>query len=547
MLGTPLTFLQLKWILTSCTKLQDLSISWPDDMESDNAKQWVGGFSEVKTVLSELKTLKIMIYANPMPLLELLIHCTGLKKLVIINHHARKFFSAPRIFSDKEYTLNFPHLQELIIDHLDGSFPLYLLAGLLLKISEGCQSSADWETFWTNTPVYINGNTFDNVAVIQKCSRVFLTLTPQIWDMLCKAGPLHNLKELLVTGQAPRSINLTSIIRSCPNLKSMNIMCGLNITLDMKKLCELQPKLERLSICCHPEQGPPKIVEGIATLRHLTHLTVPVCALIEIRHTKKSCITKAENLITVGFKRKRVGVPSTSNLEEVEIAAFNLVFENCPMITMLEIGFNTSTSCSPAKVHWECLENMKKLKRLTHLTLDGIPITNGLFLIEIAQGCQELKFLRLKHLGPSGKCCYLAHFSQALAHCRNLVNLRIEQNYLASGTALFKSLQGCEKLERVFIHSERDSQSFDIPAIDSFIEKQANLVFVFIVGSQTPKNKCAKLTRKYKNSFRPALVVCIRSALWDVFDDKNTEIRTIPVCHYNEMITFRSWTYDAFT
>ncbi|XP_045624591.1 F-box/LRR-repeat protein 18 [Procambarus clarkii] len=547
MAGTPLTFLQLKWILIACTKLQDLSISWPDDMETDNAKQWVGGFAEVKNVLSELQTLQILIYSNPMPLLELLIHCTGLRKLVITNHHARKVFSAPRSFSGKEYTLNFPHLQELIIDHLDGSFPLYLMVGLLRKISEGCQSSAEWGTYWTNTPVYVNFEPLgDEIAVIKKCSRAFLALTPLMWDMLREAGPLYHLEELLVKGQAPRCTNLTSIIRSCPNLKSMNVMYGLNITLDMKKVCEMLPKLERLSICCHPEQGPPKIVDGIATLRHLTHLTVPVCALIETRH-QQTCITQPDNLVSIGFKRKRVGVPSTSNLSEIEIAAFNLVFENCPMMKMLEIGFNTSASCSPAKIHWECLENIKKLKRLTHLTLDGIPITNGRFFIEIAQGCTKLEFLRLKHLGPSGKCCYMTSITQALRTCRNLVHLRIEQNYLAPGTAIFKSLEECEKLERLFIHSERDAHALDIAAIESCIEKRTSLVFVFIVGSHTPKDRCAKLTRKYKNLLRPALVVRLRSALWDVFDDKNTETRTTPACHYNEMITFRSWTFDAFT
>ena len=35
-------------------------------------------------------------------------------------------------------------------------------------------------------------------------------------------------------------------------------------------------------------------------------------------------------------------------------------------------------------VLWECLENIKKLKHLTHLTLDGLPILNGKFLLAVS-------------------------------------------------------------------------------------------------------------------------------------------------------------------
>lgn len=82
-------------------QLQDLSISWPDDMESDKQEQWVGGFNEVKGVLSRLQTLWILIYADPVPLLELLYHCTGLKKLVITTHHVCMFLNIPRSFNGK--------------------------------------------------------------------------------------------------------------------------------------------------------------------------------------------------------------------------------------------------------------------------------------------------------------------------------------------------------------------------------------------------------------------------------------------------------------
>ncbi|CAL4124715.1 unnamed protein product, partial [Meganyctiphanes norvegica] len=56
--GTSLTFLQLKWILNSCPKLCHMSISWPDDMQTVNKKQWVGGLSEVAENLQNLTSLR---------------------------------------------------------------------------------------------------------------------------------------------------------------------------------------------------------------------------------------------------------------------------------------------------------------------------------------------------------------------------------------------------------------------------------------------------------------------------------------------------------
>ncbi|XP_042859699.1 uncharacterized protein LOC122245772 isoform X3 [Penaeus japonicus] len=545
MKGIPLTFLQLKWILTSCSKIQDLSISWPDDMESENRQQWIGGFEEVADILNDLKSLQILIYSNPAPILELLTLCKGLRKLSISNHHARCYFSTPRDLNSHKYKLDFPHLEELVIDHADGAFPFSLIVSLIDSISQGYNSSAEWKTYWINTEIQMDTEHVRRLGsfVLSKCSTLFLALTPYFREMVQETGILHNLTALSVKGQTPVTTNLSNIISSCPKLKCLNVLFGLNVTVDTRKVSEKLPKLERLSICCQPEHGPPKIVNGIALLHNLTHLTVPVCALIEKLPDKEIKLGSTEAVYTGSFKKRRVGVPQHQS--SASLAAFNLVFDNCPLIVMLEIGFNTSTSCSPAKVLWECLENIKKLKRLTHLTLDGVPITNGNFLIGITRECTSLEFLRLRSLGPSGKCVYLSHLIQALAYCKSLVNLRIQQNYLAPGTTIFKALEECSSLQRVFISSERDTQALDLNALRTLIDKQTNLVFVFVVGANTTKEKCTSFTRKYKKSVRPALVVRVRNILYDVFDDKNTDNRTTPACHYNEMVTFRSWAFES--
>lgn len=71
----------------------------------------------------------------------------------------------------------------------------------------------------------------NEIAVIRKCSKVFLALTPEMWELLRETGKLQHLQELLVNGQAPRTLNLTTIVCSCPNLRSLNIVRGLNITM----------------------------------------------------------------------------------------------------------------------------------------------------------------------------------------------------------------------------------------------------------------------------------------------------------------------------
>lgn len=65
----------------------------------------------------------------------------------------------------------------------------------------------------------------------------------------------------------------------------------------------------------------------------------------EVQVSKQSGASQLNNSAGVGKKlgnkRRKICLTTTSNEEEVELAAFNLVFENCPLIEMLEIGFNT--------------------------------------------------------------------------------------------------------------------------------------------------------------------------------------------------------------
>ncbi|KAG0711292.1 hypothetical protein GWK47_020915 [Chionoecetes opilio] len=163
-----------------------------------------------------------------------------------------------------------------------------------------------------------------------------------------------------------------------------------------------------------------------------------------------------KRLLTPKFKSQRLG--ANSNVGDAEAGILNFIIDNCPLLTMLEIGVdetpdenNESTpkdgsvipplnvkgslmSDCPAAlrsrslprnpIYWHALKNIKKLKRLTHLTLCSIPVTNGEFLHEIAIGCPRLKFLRLSNLGPSGKCCYLKDLTESVTLMACLTHLR---------------------------------------------------------------------------------------------------------------------------
>ncbi|KAK3876139.1 hypothetical protein Pcinc_019048 [Petrolisthes cinctipes] len=533
MLGSSLTFKQLLSILKSCQKVEHLSITWPDDVKTNS-------FALVQTTAVRLRSLAVLVSQYPISLLTLLQYTTSLTSLTITNHHAPNLFAIPSSVTSPVKDLCLPNLTDLIVDHVGGSFSYRVLGRLVERVVEAAGSTAEWCTFWINTSIRIHMSS-PLTTVVPKCKRLFLLVNTGVYEELKQAGQLPQLHHLFIDGETPQIHSLSPLLRSCSNLRSLH-MHGLNITLDLRQVCEASPYLQRLSVCCQPQLGP-VFTKAVSCLTHLTHLTVPVCALIGVLDEVKVEGREERSMREPFLKKQRVGVSSREN---AHLATFNLVLDNCPHLVVLEIGFSGRLSCSPKRVWWECLENIQKLTSLTHLTLDGVPITSGAFLIQIAKGCQRLEFLRLRHLGPSGNCTYLSHLAQALPHCYNLRHLRVEQNYLAPSTGLWTGLQSCQFLERLLVLSQSDGRELDLVGLDALISSLPHLVFVFVGGSHTPKSKCAAITKKYKHSNRAALVVLVRPGLWDVFEDSNTETRLIPPVHFNEMVTFRSWAFTSY-
>ncbi|XP_064099093.1 LOW QUALITY PROTEIN: uncharacterized protein LOC135210189 [Macrobrachium nipponense] len=533
--AVPLTFVQFEAILKACPKIEDLSICWPEDAVPVPLSKWketVDKIDEVQNVIKNMHSVRALVNFNFAHFMVFLKRCHALRRLVITGHHSRRFCVSASSHSENQDKWNFrlPYLEKLVVDLEDVMFPIPYLGGILsgAKSDENDEKGGDdkqkkpvdWKICWINNRYPAANMELISGEIFSKCSRLYLGLTLDSFEKIKSLGVLPNIRELMVVGAAAVTINLTSIVTSCPNLQSLNVLFGLNIALDITKVFEKLPDIEKLSLHCQPLQGPPKIASGIAQFHNLTHLSVPVCALIEIRSKEKRQVFEEEVDYTdcISFKRRRVGSRESAT---VELAAFNEVFENCSKIKMLQIGFNQEISCSPLKVQWECLSNMKKLESLTKLTLDSIPITSGGFLIEIAKECTKLEFLRLKRLGPSGKCVYTAQLAESLPFCKNLVHLRVEQNYLAPGTNIFKALEECPKLQRFALLSEKDVMALNLDAVEHLIQNHLSLIFVFILGGMLTRDKSVKLMRKYKNlESRPALIVRVKNILRDVFDDK---------------------------
>lgn len=320
--------------------------------------------------------------------------------------------------------------------------------------------------------------------------------------------------------------DLTPTLCAHPRLKGLQIQQDV----ELQSICEAVPHLLwlRLHIPDSESEKRKGYIHSISTLHHLTHLSLPLHILCETCGTEKAYTTSAVPQVnTPNFKRPRLGVKSEEN---VDAGILNLIIDNCPQLTLLEIGVEDATSKSQAErpIYWHSLKNIRKLDKLTHLMLCNIPVTNGSFLHEIAAGCPKLKFLKLANLGPSGKCCYLKDLTDCVTHMACLTHFSIHQPYIAPATALLTALKRCHKLQRLSITCLHDMLPMDLLALEQLIEAQSSLIFVALESISTPMTACYKFTRRQKKISRPALVVV-------ACNKAKEQMPSIPLAHQDMM------------
>lgn len=480
MRGISLTFRQLHGLLTAGLLLQELTLDWPRCH-----LQPAGMIEEMQEGVSRLKFL-CLTCQTMQNVITFLKQCPGSLRLVL-------FCEKWRHFSPFRCRL------DLFFAHRPTSvFPM---------------ESSEWRTMWK-----------------------YLIKLQDEYSASVSPAPFDQVTEMVCT-----NLDTTFKPQPIPGLKGLQILDTPGHLVDLCGVTEAAPSLERLRLDIHHFEKNRKYFHSISSLHHLTHLSLPTYVLCETSVTKETHMTPTTpgEVFSQSFKRRRLGI--SSSMEDPEVGALNLIIDSCPLLIMLEIGleenFKPARSQLEALVYWQSLKNIRKLKKLTHLTLCNIPVTNGHFLYEIAVGCQQLVFLRLSNLGPSGKCCYLKDLANSVVHMDRLTHLRVHQPYLAPGANLFTALKKCQRLQRLSITSKRDMLPLDLSVLEQLVKARPSLIFVAVEGAGTSKVACKKFARNVKNISRPALVVFIS------IEEGSPHI---PLAH-RDMIHDESWLSGSFS
>ncbi|KAK8383360.1 hypothetical protein O3P69_019023 [Scylla paramamosain] len=470
--GISLTFKQLHSLLTAGLPLQELSIDWPKC-----SQQPMNMIEEMQEGLSHLKFLCLTVQ--------------------LLNNVVNQFLRQCHI----------PFRLLLYCSKLHQHFPF----------------RNRWDIIFTSKPSNLR-----EVLTLQSEGNI---MTEKNHEHL---SPLKQVTEVVYDSLGVSDVpNLTATLYAHPRLKGLQIQLSRQ-HVELQSICEAAPQLLwlRLHMPDSEKEKRKGYVHSISTLHQLTHLSLPAHILCETCGTEKGCTTPAiPQVSTPNFKRPRLGVTSE---EDADAGILNLIIDNCPQLTLLEIGVEDTAFKSQAarSTYWHSLKNIRKLKKLTHLTLCNIPVTNGSFLHEIAAGCPRLKFLKLANLGPSGKCCYLKELTDCVTHMACLTHFSIHQQYIAPATALLTALKRCHKLQRLSITSLHDMLPMDLFALEQLIEAQSSLIFAALESVSTPMTACYKFTKRQKKFSRPALVVL-------AYNKAKEHMPSIPLVH-RDMIDLNS-------
>ncbi|ODM91946.1 F-box/LRR-repeat protein 18 [Orchesella cincta] len=266
--------------------------------------------------------------------------------------------------------------------------------------------------------------------------------------------PFPTCKALHISHGLPTIINLNGTFDGAVQLESL--CCeAFNFKMDWKRLSMFHPNIKEINLSKNEGVLYPDYCVALAHMTKLKRISIPVEALVEIKDAKilsefADCVPPNDNSTsnepqsyTVGFKKRRVGV-SVSNKPSVGVSGLQLLTNRCSYVEEIEIGYS-SKSCHAGRLLSDSLFYISQWKFLKKISLDGVPIKHGKFLIEIAKAT-SLESVRLSNVGPTGRCAYITDLSEAVRHCPQLKDLRLQQNYMGSVTSLLHALQNCSNL-----------------------------------------------------------------------------------------------------
>ncbi|KAL6481269.1 hypothetical protein MHYP_G00093490 [Metynnis hypsauchen] len=307
---------------------------------------------------------------------------------------------------------------------------------------------------------------------------------------------------------------------------------------------------------------------ALGRLAHLRSLALPVCALAQrppaAAHVTDSSTHLSSDSLLLGLKKnRRIGLPTYQpevvggqggEREEAATTCVRSLLKGCLHLVELELigaGFLSAMPRNepairkdPAACHWACqvgdgqLASLGSLKFLRKLTLAHLPgVLKGTGLLQLVQGCKDLQVLSLANLGSLKTVNYTQALMEALKHCTQLRELRLEQPYFNANAAFFEALGSCRCLRRLCLVSRHGT--FLPTAVVNFMQSCAEVIMchMFMGGTLVACKTLQKTLLDSLSTSRPALSVVVYPLL---HEDLGRVIREMPLCHLDEITLFKS-------
>ncbi|XP_036397535.1 F-box/LRR-repeat protein 18 [Megalops cyprinoides] len=335
---------------------------------------------------------------------------------------------------------------------------------------------------------------------------------------------------------------IEALVSSCPNLKHLNLSAA----------------------HYHGTPGSEEhLCATLAKLKSLRSLALPVCAVSDgfksTDHAARETTSLLPSPLMLGLKKStRVGLQTykvnTEQADSESSCSFRVLLKGNPFLEELELTGSNFSSAMPryepairkeqAACRWAgqigdsevaALGGLAFLRRLTLAQLPGF--LKGTGLVQVAMKCRDLQMLSLANLGMLKNMAYMPALIEALPHCKQLKDLRLEQPYINASARFFQALSQCHALRRLCIISRNGT--FQSDAVMSFMDSCRDVIVchMFMGGSLVA---CKSLQKALQDSFgtqRPALNVVIYPLL---HEDLALVIRDMPLLHLDEITLFKS-------
>ncbi|GAA6075550.1 F-box/LRR-repeat protein 18 isoform X2 [Tachysurus ichikawai] len=423
-------------------------------------------------------------------------------------------------------------------------------------------------------------------GIVSAGSAITAFQLPQMWldgpmlrRVLGYGCPAYlNVSRCAVPGFEPLCVLLGSGCDLSP-LRSLNLR-GKNDeevdAEDIRTLTESCPHLAHFNLSSThyhhtaPEKPDGHLCAALGYLTCLRSLALPACALSRgppVPANKPDLTTKlcSESLLLGLKKTRRVGIPAfqptidgtgaPKEEQEAEAESFlRPLINGCPYLVELELigtGFlsampryDPAMRKDPAACPWSFqvgdaqLAALGKLHFLRRLTLAHLPgVLKGTGLIQLVLGCRDLQVLSVANLGCLKTVNYTVALQEALKHCTQLREFRLEQPYFSANGSFFDALSHCRLLQRLCLVSRHGT--FQHAAAVSFMQHCEDVVVfhMFTGGTLVACKTLQKTLQDGLSASRPALSVVVYPLL---HEDLGNVIKDMPLCHLDEITLFKT-------